>query len=52
MTKGSAHWFSNTVLDRGRKLMAWLRHLIEEPYDADNGTFNKKAFDFPCVKLF
>lgn len=32
--------------------MVCLWYHIEETYDADNNTFNKRAFDFLCVKLF
>lgn len=40
------------MLNSRRKLMVRRRHHIEEAYDADNNTFNKRAFDFLCVKLF
>ena len=40
------------MLNSRRKLMVGCRHHIEETYDADNNTFNKRAFDFLCVKLF
>ena len=52
MTKGSVHYRFNTVLNSRRKLMAWLCHRTGETYDADNSTFNKRALDFLCVKLF
>ena len=40
------------MLNSRRKLMVGRRHLIEETYDADDNAFNKRAFDFLCVKLF